>query len=50
MNLKKTEKLHFFAEIVHFVGGGQEIRENRSDILTFGDYRLRSRLIVGTGK
>ena len=37
-------------EIVHFVGGGQEIRENRSDILTFGDYRLRSRLIVGTGK
>ena len=37
-------------EIVHFVGGGQEVRENESAMLTFGDYRLRSRLIVGTGK
>lgn len=37
-------------EVVHFVGGGEAAPHSGEHELVIGEYRLRSRLIVGTGK
>ena len=37
-------------EVVHFVGGGEATQTTEADELVVGDCRLRSRLILGTGK